>query len=163
MHWSRKLRAAGALTGAEWCRLWRAWWLLLLVDGGLRWLPFRVVQGLLDRARPGAGAGRPGDADAVLREMALAVDRAARYHLYPMTCLRRALVRQRLCRAAGIPTRLCFGVRRADESLAAHAWVEYDGKPVGEFEGTPVRFSRLTSQKPAAPAGGCMENSLDCP
>jgi len=160
MYWSRKLRAARALSWAEWRLLWRAWWLLLLVDAGLRWLPFRVVQRWVDSARPGAEAG---EVESVLREVAIAVDRAARHHLYPMTCLRRALVLQRLCKASGVPTRLCFGVRKIGENMTAHAWVEYNGKYVGEFIGASVRFSLLRSQPVTASAGCWTEKRLDYP
>lgn len=47
------------------------------------------------------------------------------------TCLVRSLALQALLRRSSQPTELCIGVaRRADGSLAAHAWVTYQGRPV---------------------------------
>ncbi len=44
-------------------------------------------------------------------------------------CLARSLVLTRLLARRGIPAKLVIGARAAPDFLA-HAWVEYDGKPV---------------------------------
>lgn len=56
-------------------------------------------------------------------------------------CMPRALAVQFMLRRRGIASRLCLGVARNGEVLAAHAWVETDEGPViGETE---QRFARV--------------------
>jgi hypothetical protein len=74
----------------------------------------------------------PEQADAIIRRTNDFVGRAARYHLYEMTCLRRSLVLQWLLARSGLDTRLQYGVRREDGRLQAHAWLEYQGRSIGE-------------------------------
>ncbi len=90
-------------------------------------------------------AGPRSDPAAVAR----AVDRAARHHLYPMRCLQRSLALEHLLRQEGHAAAIRFGVRRGDR-LAAHAWVEVDGRPLGEPGEIEARFARLV---PVAEAG----------
>jgi len=50
-------------------------------------------------------------------------------------CLPRALAAHVMLRRRGIASRLCLGVARKDETIAAHAWVEVGGdKFAGETE-----------------------------
>jgi hypothetical protein len=136
-----KLRGALHLLSAEGWLLARAWWLLLAADLGLRQLPFVRVQRLFAvRCADGAPPER-----AVLRRAARCVDVAARHHLWPMTCLRRALVLQRLLAERGLQTTLRFGVRREGERLAAHAWLEGHGLPLAEAEGIAERYAPLVA------------------
>jgi hypothetical protein len=50
------------------------------------------------------------------------------------TCLRRALVLQRLLAARGHAVSLNVGVRRQHGALEAHAWIEHRGVPLLEAE-----------------------------
>ena len=92
----RKARAARRLAVSDWWTLFQAWFMLLAVDLGLRLLPFRWVRGYAARVRP--AEADPGD---LPRQQRL-VDVAARNHLYPLGCLRRSLVLQRLLGRRGI-------------------------------------------------------------
>jgi hypothetical protein len=126
----RKLRRARALTRHDWGILARSWFLLLTIDLGLRLLSFKKVQALL---QIGASARSTSDDPAsLIRRLGWLVAIAARHHLYPMTCLRRSLALQRLLAGSGVAADLRLGVRKQDGALQAHAWLEWDGQPVGE-------------------------------
>lgn len=120
------------LTPVDYWTLTQCWLLLLPTDVALRLLPFRWLQ------RAAASGARPGvpspAAAAEVRRLDRLVRIAARRHLYPMTCLRRSLVLQWLLGRAGVPVELKLGVRREGQGIAAHAWIEYQGEPVGEPE-----------------------------
>jgi hypothetical protein len=58
-----------------------------------------------------------------------------------MTCLRRSLVLQKMLSKRGIATELKIGVRKEAGQLSAHAWVEYQGKSLGEIERVNEQFS----------------------
>ena len=73
---------------------------------------------------------------------------AARHHLYKMSCLRQALVLQRMLIKHGIVTELRFGVsKESADTLEAHAWLEYEGQAIGESQNWPARFTSLTPQE----------------
>jgi hypothetical protein len=119
----------------------RAWTVLLAADWGLRLLPFARLELLLAPAR----AGRTPDEAAVPR-LVWATAAAARHHLYPMRCLPRALCLRWLLGRHGIETDLRIGVAlkpRSYPRLDAHAWVERQGRPVGEGPDVAERFAPL--------------------
>ncbi len=111
----------------------RAWWLLLAADVGLRLLPFSRWEGWFvpaPRAAPAAGPD-----EAAVPRLVWATAAAARHHLYPMRCLPQSLCLRWLLGRLGIAAELRIGVerRRGDrDDLRAHAWVERDGRPVGD-------------------------------
>lgn len=123
----RKLDTIRALSRAEVCTLAAAWLLLLVADFGLRLVPLADVRRWLASA-----------AALVPRRPALAPERlhrlvgaASRHHLYPMHCLQRSLCLEALLGRRAAMLRI--GIRRqARRELAAHAWVELAGRPVGE-------------------------------
>lgn len=129
----------------------RAWLLLLGVDLGLRWIPFKQLRALLRleadqvrKAEEGPSLDR-----SLSEERARAwrtwqvMDKAARNHLYEMTCLRRSLVLQRLLIDQGLKAELKIGVRKDDGNLLAHAWVELDGAAVGDQAGIEQSYAQL--------------------
>lgn len=141
--WQR-LRELRRLPPAERLLLvWAAVW-LLAVDLGLRTLGFTRLRRLLGR-----GAGRAPESTAQAswwpeaETIARSVGRAARHHLYPMTCLTRSLVLWRLLARRGIPSELQIGVRKDDRSILAHAWVECAGRPVAEPQDVGHRFATV--------------------
>ena len=129
-----KLVKALSLSRGEWWLLTRAWILLLLVDVGLRsrMMSFRRLQKILAPKSRTLDKSQPEDSWGAIRRLRRWVDTAARYHLYPMTCLRRSLVLQRLLGQQGIAADLQIGVRKEEEKLNAHAWLAYHGQPLGE-------------------------------
>jgi hypothetical protein len=115
----------------------RAWGLLLAADLGLRVLPFPRVDRWLSPALS------PRIDERAVGRLVWATEAAARHHLYPMRCLPKALCLRWLLGRHGIESTLRIGVARQDGELAAHAWVERQGVPVGETSGMEGRFSPL--------------------
>lgn len=81
--------------------------------------------------------------DAVqLTRLVTAVDRAANYGAFRPTCLVRAVALERMIVRAGVgPAVVKVGVQRDDEQFLAHAWIELDGRIVGD---EPARVRRFT-------------------
>lgn len=117
-----------------------AWWGLLAADLCLQLLPFSRVQRLF-------GAGRGGaDLDPVLRDrLVRAVGIAAR-HLYPARCLPRSLCLRWLLARHGVAADLRIGVTRRRGGMTAHAWVEHQGRPVGDTEEAVAPFAALIAR-----------------
>ncbi len=125
------IRTALSLPSRDWLTLTRAWFLLLLVDLGLRVLPFRRVQRACMQKNV-RQAPRPDAVESTISTTDRLVNMAARHHLYSMSCLRRALVLLCLLRREGIAAELQIGVRKEHGGLAAHAWAEHAGRPIGQ-------------------------------
>ena len=134
------LRRFCALPAIDRRRLIRAALRLLAIDLRLRLRGFASVESSFDRR-----SGRPGGADeSSIYLWVRAVDVAARHHLYPMHCVPRALALRSLLAEEGIVTELRIGVRKEDDRLVAHAWVEHQGTPIGESLNVGERFAPLT-------------------
>jgi Transglutaminase-like superfamily len=138
--------ADGGAPRSRWTRadLWafgRAWGLLLAADLGLRAFPFARVERWLS-PRLSATAEEP-----AVGRLVWATAAAARHHLYPMRCLPQALCLRWLLGRHGIESELRIGVSREESGLAAHAWVERQGIPVGETRDVDERFSALRSRR----------------
>jgi hypothetical protein len=127
-----KLRRASRLSFAEWLLFIQAWGWLLFFDIGLRINSFPVLQAYA--ARLSVRPALPEQTTGLILALKTAVDRARYNHLYPMTCLRRSLALQKMLALRGIPTELKIGVSKKVDVLNAHAWVEFQGRPVGESE-----------------------------
>ncbi len=166
----RRWRAWRALSPPDRRLFLRAWFLLLEVDLALRAVPFRRLErwsrgrgrssrghGEDPHAALGAGSaterhGEPGEgrgeweggeAGEVVKRVLSLVERAGRNHFPWVSCLRRALVLRRLLAEAGIETELRIGVNREGGRLGAHAWLEWEGRPVGGPEDVGARFAAL--------------------
>jgi hypothetical protein len=95
---------------------------LALVDVGLRVLGFRRMIDLVPA--PVAGAGVHGSGHVPMYVAALEI--VASGFVVPAHCLHKSLVLQFWLRREGIPSQLRIGVRKEDQQLKAHAWVELD-------------------------------------
>ncbi|MFZ1325538.1 MAG: lasso peptide biosynthesis B2 protein [Candidatus Contendobacter sp.] len=141
-----KLDSARQLTADDWRIVAQAWWWLLLTDLLLRLLPLQHAQ---SKTAPFTGH-LPESAESIsarLHRLYRLVSVAARYHLYPMTCLRQSLVLQRLLARRGIAVLLKIGVRKEAGILAAHAWLEYRGQPIGQPEAIAQHYAPLLPSK----------------
>ncbi len=128
-----KVRSASRLSFTEWHLFLQAWAWLLLFDIGLRTHPFPALQSYA--ARLSTHSEPPSEQiESLILTLKTSIDRARRNHLYPMTCLRRSLALQKMLTQRGIVTELKIGVHKERDMLSAHAWVEYEGKPIGEPE-----------------------------
>ena len=137
-----KLRSASRLSPTDWLYFIQAWFWLLVFDLGLRTRPFPDLQAFAARLakRP---APLPEQTESMIRALKAAVDHARYNHLYPMTCLRRAFTLQKLLAQCGIAAELKIGVRKEAGQLSAHAWLEYQGKPLGEPERITEQYAAL--------------------
>jgi hypothetical protein len=98
---------------------------------GLRFLGYRRFTALLGRtSRPPAGSEKP--AEALVAAHRRAVERASRYLPGHSTCLHRSLLLWWTLRRAGLDCELRIGVQRNDGDLAAHAWIEHQGRAVND-------------------------------
>lgn len=124
-----------------WSLTLRAALLLPLVELGLALAGLARVRRWLGR---GLSSPAEGSAEAC-REEAEAADRAVRRvaRITRSRCLARSLVLQRLLARQGIAAEVRIGVRKDAGTLAAHAWVEVAGRPLGEPEEIPRRFATL--------------------
>lgn len=141
----RKIGAALALSRHDRRILLEAWVLLLAVDLVLRVLSLRRAQGLLALGRKGAANNQVDGNWVTIWRLERLVGLAACNHLYPMRCLQRSLVLQRLLRRRGVMTSLRIGVQREENGLYAHAWLEYDGQPIGRAEHVGAGFTPLVA------------------
>ncbi len=55
-------------------------------------------------------------------------------------CLAQSLVLGRVLQSKGVSVALVFGQSKADHKLAAHAWLEYQGKPVNESAAVAKKY-----------------------
>lgn len=134
----------------RWCRLsarqrrltLQAWLLLLATGMAVRLVPLRHLLTLLalQKAADPGSSPRPrtpgAPSDALSRDIAEAIARAAAHPIVASTCLVRALVGTVLLRRHGRAAQLTLAVATPSEGLAAHAWLESDGEPISGF---PVR------------------------
>jgi hypothetical protein len=110
-----------------------------------RWLAAdRLPLLLAIPARPPGRAGEPSPdriraARAILRRLERLPG-----GLWRGTCLYRSAAEVLIRRAAGQPARLQLGVQQAGEEIGAHAWVECDGRPVGQDAAEAGRYTTLT-------------------
>ena len=114
----------------------RLWVQLLLIDCGLRALPFRTLLHWAGKVKSG-GDGCDPDHFAHLLET------VARHHVYPMTCLRRGLALQRMLGSYGVTSHLRIGVRKEKGELRSHAWVELPDRTFGYANGLGCEFLTL--------------------
>lgn len=91
--------------------------------------------------RPHAGDDHPVPAHATnvarlagaAERAARSVSRASRYGLFRPSCLVRSLALAHLLAREGVPGSLIrVGVRRTAGALDAHAWIELDGRVIGD-------------------------------
>ena len=131
--------------------LLEAWVTLLCLNLGLRILPFRWLRSAIARAGRVDRAPRPDQRVEVERCWRL-VRIAARHHVSSSACLARSMALRALLSRRGIETALRFGVQREGGDLAAHAWIEYGGRPIGEPEDVELRYLPLVPE--TSPAKG---------
>ena len=86
-------------------------------------------------------------------DIARIVSIAAGHGLYKATCLRRSLLVWWFLRGQGIQSRICFGVRKMDRQLEAHAWVEHQGVVVNDSERVREAFQTLEETFPPTRLG----------
>lgn len=140
-----KLRAFAGLSWSDKGLFLEAWLLLLALNVGLRLLPFRWVRGWADRAARVAEPRRDGGRQ--VERCRRLVATAAANHLPSTACLARSIALRAVLARRGVETSMRVGVQREDGELAAHAWVEWDGRAIGEPEDVERRYLPLLSRE----------------
>jgi hypothetical protein len=134
---AKSLLARG-LCASDWLALFEAWWILLGYSLVLRWVSYDRI----DRSPEN------GSHDILLAErLQRLVLWASRLHLISMTCLVQACTLRRMAGRRGIEARVLIGAARISTGILAHAWVEVDGRPIGETDGVAERFNPLASMR----------------
>lgn len=133
--------------------MWSRFWRLSLRERRLLMLAFVLLPIAAIRLRLRGAASLRQDAappppanvsePPVVGEAARMVKAAAYYTPLPVTCLPQSMVLQQLLRREGVETELRIGVRKAGGALDAHAWVEYQGRPVNDPSVVRERFTVL--------------------
>ena len=112
----------------------RAAALLPLVALRLRLQGFQVTK---DRLQAATGTNLENNSDGAAEQAQLTakmVRAAARHGIGSPSCLEESLVLLHLLNAQGIAARLRIGVKKNIPQFEAHAWIEFDGKPLNESE-----------------------------
>lgn len=130
--------------------LYRLLALLPAIGVALRVLGFRRTRVLLEHAsRPPAIApsDNASEMSAIAQRIARLVAIASRHGPYRATCLRQSLALWWLLRRRGMGVELRIGVRKDGPELRAHAWVEHEGRPLGQPIPDYTPFTDLQIEK----------------
>ncbi|MCS7078834.1 MAG: lasso peptide biosynthesis B2 protein [Chloracidobacterium sp.] len=133
MQLKRRLRQLGTfwrLSPDDRAGLLVAWALLTAVDVLCRVIGVRCCLHCLQRMTARCSSVSPPE-EWVMRQAEL-VGRAARHTLRPTTCLIRALALWFWLTRRGVTCEIVLGVQKTLGALEAHAWVEWQGRPLLE-------------------------------
>lgn len=123
----------------EWGDLVRAQWHLLVSWAALA---LRPRGGLVRRAEAGESA-QGTVREEQLHRIGLAVDRVARFGLVRPTCLVRAMALERMIEKAGGGATVRVGIRHVEAGFGAHAWIELNGRIIGDQPAFVKQFTPL--------------------
>jgi len=124
------LRKLFHLPPADRLLLGQAGAVLLLIRLILPVLPFNTVRALCEHTRRQTNGRACPDVQTNILRVTRLVEIAARYSPIRATCLTEALALAWLLGQRGITTNIRIGVARRDSLLAAHAWLEREGRPI---------------------------------
>ena len=137
----RKALLARGLSRTDWLVLAGVWWELFGFNLALRWMSYDR----LDKSTRviSKKTTEPQFDLAMAQRLHRLIVIASHYHLLRMTCLMQALTFRRRLARRGVPAEVRIGANKLHGGIQAHAWVEVEGKPVGEFEDITERFNVL--------------------
>ena len=131
------------ITPGEFADLVLAQWYLLAA----LWTVRRRPRGELLKPvgpQPASGGQRDTRDSGRLERMAVAVDRVARFGVFRPTCLVRAVaLESQIRRANAGPAVVRVGVSQVAGELYAHAWIELEGRVIGDELSRVRRFTPL--------------------
>lgn len=107
-----------------------AWVLFFAVELALRLLPFTRLLAICHRRAVKAGEDAKVVGSRSVARLAWLVEVAGRHVPLNATCLKQALVLAWILGRRGVPTELRIGVARRPGALAAHAWLEREGRVI---------------------------------
>lgn len=123
-----RLEKFARLSAAERAFLIRAWLRLLLIDLELRLFSFNRILERYQSRSPAVRTPYSRSDPIQVSRAAWLVEVAGRYSHVRTYCLEQALALHRLLKRIGIGTSLQIGVRRGEDVLRAHAWLEREGE-----------------------------------
>ena len=135
---NKRIAKFRALSWPERKLLFDSMLLLPLFWIGLRVFGLLRFQGWLNRT---AAIARPSPRREELAAMGALVNIAGSHVPWPSTCLTRSLLLGWLLRRRGVSSELRIGVRLDEGRLEAHAWVEYEGRPINDADDVAARFA----------------------
>ena len=116
---------------------------LLAVALGLRLLGFARLRRLLRTPSPAPAPLTSAETEEA-RRLAAAIERAAGFRVFRVSCLPRAMLLERLLARRGIGAELRIGVLRDGARVRAHAWVECVGLTLDPDPAAADRFAPLS-------------------
>lgn len=146
----RKLRKLAQLSP---CQCWLLFESLLVLSWTHIGLfgPFdRWRKSLLATTRRRRVALKPAGTSCELGSIVRMFDIASRHLPLNDTCLSRSIALQGILSRRGIDSTLCLGVRRGDQAVEAHAWLEQAGVVVNDSAANIADYSRLAPADPEA-------------
>lgn len=146
-----KVRAFRSFSRSEKSLFFRAWWTLLVVHLKLRRQAYREV--LRWASLSPAESPPPASAQRAVQVRDM-VAKAARHHLCELTCLRQALAACRLLSLESIPTEIKLGVRREENEILAHAWLQVGDQEIRILGSGETDFSELQQRQTGRLANG---------
>jgi hypothetical protein len=138
-----KVLLAKQFSLSDWLALVEAWWLLFFFYLALHRISY---ERLLNSTHP--ILENPPEPSPVLffaHQIKRLVGFAARLHLIPVTCLVKSLTLQKMLSKRNIPAQIRIGTKKIQDAIYAHAWVEVNGKPIGEADDIAQKFNVLES------------------
>ncbi len=115
--------------------------MLPLVALGLRIFGFRRMFFILNRQAGSLSSQRDKDKAAVVGRARYWIRYTKLHGPFRGNCLSRSLVLWWLLRRHGIETLFRIGIRKHAEEIQAHAWIEYQGRPVNAGPRVHQRYS----------------------
>jgi hypothetical protein len=126
--------------------LYRSVLFLPIIDLGLRLMGYASLRRKLEKLPISDCIGRFVTESEALKQakgVGRIVNIAAAHGLYKAGCLRKALLVWWLIHREGIQSEICFGVKKIDGHMEAHAWVEYRGTIVNDSEKVREQYQVL--------------------
>lgn len=140
---SHKLRRFAALEPVRRARLLTAMMAASFVRLSIRRRGYAGTRELLRRWTPDSPPALAPSREAEIVELDAWAIRATGEQMSGATCLVRSLTLWWLLARRGIRSEIQFGVQKAAADLEAHAWLEWNGRPVTDADDPRERFSRL--------------------
>jgi hypothetical protein len=132
----------------EWREICLAYGYLLMAWWYLSVRRQRLDHWLLQTPVPADANNLPNEADRrTIIGSARWVNTAARYPRPWAKCLQRSLALCLLLKRRGFNPQLKIGVRKDNDELQAHAWVEYCGRVINDSQDTPQRFTLMNGRQ----------------
>lgn len=140
-----KLRQFVSLSARRRTLLLQTLCLLSVVRASLSLLPFRVVRAAVARAAR-SSSPEPQAPPEFVEDVVWAIGTASR-RVPGASCLTQALATELLLCRRGVPAVLRIGVAEQDGKVAAHAWIEADGRVLVGGSDSPAHFTILSRPK----------------